>query len=454
MSFISFNNKWEDILKIIKENLSPQLFNTWFAGVKYIDFKDNELKLAVPNLFCKNWLEKNYYQFIKDILVNQVGLDENILIKFQVDSVKIPGQDKAKKGNRNQEDLQKKYDRTGLNPNYTFENFIIGDSNRFAHAACMAVAQSPAKSYNPLFVYGGVGLGKPHLMHAIGNYIFNKDPNINIAYISSEKFVNDLINAIREDATESFRDKYRNFDILLIDDIQFLAGKEKTQEEFFHTFNSLYNAGKQIVITSDRPPKEITNLESRLISRFEWGLITDISAPDLETRIAILQKKAQDCKTEISDEIIHYIANKIPSNIRQLEGALNKLDAYATLTQTKVDFSLAKNILKDFIAIEEKEVSIQLIQKHTAEYFSLKPSILLSKKRSKNIVTARHIAMYLSKELTDYSLMAIGDSFGGKDHTTVIHSCNKIKEQLNNDKKLKYNIDRIINLIQNSSNGL
>jgi chromosomal replication initiator protein len=454
MSYNQLNNKWEDILKIIQENSSPQIFNTWFSGIKYISFSDNELILAVPNLFCKNWLEKNYYQFIKDILVDQVGLDENIFIKFQVDTAKKGKTYKEKKGGTNYDDLQKRYNKTGLNPGYTFENFIIGDSNRFAHAACMAVSQSPAKSYNPLFVYGGVGLGKTHLMNAIGNYIINKNSvhSINIAYISSEKFTNELINSIRDDATESFRDKYRNFDVLLIDDIQFLAGKERTQEEFFHTFNALYNAGKQIVITSDRPPKEITSLENRLISRFEWGLITDISAPDLETRIAILQKKAQSCQIEISEEIIHYIANKIPTNIRQLEGALNKLDAYSTLTQTEIDFPLAKQILKDFIAIEEKEVSIQLIQKQTAEFFNLKPSILLSKKRAKNIVTARHIAMYLSKELTDYSLTVIGDSFGGKDHTTVIHSCNKIKEQLKNDKKLKYSIDRLTNQIQNNPN--
>jgi len=454
MGHNQLNNKWEDVFKTIQESLSPQIFNTWFSGIKYINFKNNEFILAVPNLFCKNWLEKNYYQFIKDIIVDQVGLDDNVLIKFQVDSGKNQEAHQKKSGTINQDDLQKLYNKTGLNPGYTFGNFIIGDSNRFAHAACMAVAQSPAKSYNPLFVYGGVGLGKTHLMNAIGNYIINKNSvhSINIAYISSERFTNELINSIRDDATESFRDKYRNFDVLLIDDIQFLAGKERTQEEFFHTFNALYNAGKQIVITSDRPPKEITSLENRLISRFEWGLITDISAPDLETRIAILQKKAQSCQVEISEEIIHYIANKIPTNIRQLEGALNKLDAYSTLTQTDIDFPLAKQILKDFIAIEEKEISIQLIQKQTADFFNLKPSILLSKKRSRNIVTARHIAMYLTKELTDYSLTVIGDSFGGKDHTTVIHSCNKIKEQLKNDKKLKYNIDRLINQIQNSPN--
>ncbi len=439
MSYSKLNNKWDEILKIMQENLTPQIYNTWFSGLKFVEFKNNELILTVPHLFCKNWLEKNYYQFLKEIITEQAEFNDDILIKFQVDINNTQIKGKNSKENNKQEDLQKKYNKTGLNTAYTFKNFVIGDSNRFAHAACMAVAQAPAKSYNPLFVYGGVGLGKTHLMNAIGNEIIDKNSlsSVNIAYISSEKFTNELINAIREDATESFRDKYRNFDILLIDDIQFLAGKEKTQEEFFHTFNALYNAGKQIVITSDRPPKEITNLENRLISRFEWGLITDISAPDLETRIAILQKKAQTCKLEISDEIIQYIAQKIPSNIRQLEGALNKLEAYSTLTQTEIDFPLAKQILRDFITIEEKEISVQLIQKVTAEYFSIKTSVLLSKKRNRNIVTARHIAMYLAKELTDLPLMSIGDSFGGKDHTTVIHSCNKIKELIKSDKKLK-----------------
>ncbi len=455
MSYYQLNKKWDHALQLIQEKLSPQMFNTWFSQVKYIDFKNNELFLSVPNLFSKNWLEKNYYQLIKNILVEKFGFDNNIAIKFQINSVTNQPQNLEKKEKVNHDILQKKYEKTYLNAKYTFSNFVVGDSNRFAHAACLAVAQSPAKSYNPLFVYGGVGLGKTHLMHGIGNYIINRNSvhSINIAYISSEKFTNELINSIRDDATEAFREKYRNFDVLLIDDIQFLAGKERTQEEFFHTFNSLYNSSKQIVITSDRPPKEITNLENRLISRFEWGLITDIQPPDLETRIAILQKKAQSCQPEISEEIIHYIANKIPSNIRQLEGALNKLNAYATLTQTEVDFTLAKQILKDFIPIEEKDVSIQLIQQYTGAYFNIKPSVLLSKKRTKNIVTARHIAMFLSRELTNYSLPMIGDSFGGKDHTTVIHSCNKIKEQLKNDKKIKYHIDRLINKIQNNSNN-
>jgi chromosomal replication initiator protein len=449
------NKKWENALQVIKEKIGPQMYNTWFSQAKYLDFKNNELFLTVPNTFSKNWLEKNYYHLIKDVVVEQFKLDDSILIKFNVvpTSSQDIGKNKKEKGGVILQN-QKKYKETGLNDKYTFNNFVVGNSNRFAHAACVAVAQSPGKSYNPLFIYGGVGLGKTHLVNGIGNYIIDKisSTSVSIAYISSEKFTNELINAIRDDSNEAFREKYRNFDILLIDDIQFLAGKERTQEEFFHTFNTLYNAGKQIVITSDRVPKEIVNLESRLISRFEWGLIADIQEPDFETRVAILQKKAEELQLNLSDEIINYIANKILSNIRQLEGALTKLNAYITLTnQKEVDFTLAQQILKDFITIEEKEVSIQTIQKKTADFFDLKPGILLSPKRTKNIVTARHIAMYLAREFTDYSLPMIGDLFGGKDHTTVLHSYNKIKEQLKTDKKLKLNVDRIINKIKNNS---
>ncbi len=458
MSADKTEKRWKDLLQIIRDRVSPQTYNTWFSRAKCIHLGNDELLMSVPDLFCKDWLEKNYSVWMKDILVKQMGFQNTILIKFQVDPLKNDHQGKSKgKMEKNYQDIfQKKYDKTGLNIKYTFDNFVVGDSNRFANAACQAVAKSPAKSYNPLFVYGGVGLGKTHLIYAIGNYIINQNSadSINVIYLSAEDFTNDLINSIRDDAPESFREKYRNMDVLLIDDIHFLAGKERTQEEFFHTFNALYNANKQIVITSDRPPKEIPNLENRLISRFEWGLIADIQPPDLETRIAILKKKAQSCQTEFSDDTIQYIAEKIPSNIRQLEGALNKLDAYATLTQTEVDFDLAKQILKEIIPIEVKEVSIPLIQQHTAAYFNLKPAILLSKKRSQNIVTARHIAMYLAREMTDCSLPMIGQSFGGKDHTTVIHSCNKIKGQLKNDKKLQYHIERIKNRIQNSSDTI
>lgn len=450
MNSKKLNLEWDNILHIIKERTNPQIFNSWFSQISYIDFKDNRLFLAVPDNFNRQWLEKNHSQLIKNIVIEYLNLKEDLTLVFQV--IPISKHASGKDDKEKSKDIsQKKYDETGLNIKYTFENFIVGNSNRFSHAACLAVAQSPAKSYNPLFIYGGVGLGKTHLMNGIGNYIINNNSinNINIAYISSEKFTNELINAIKDDANEAFREKYRSFDVLLIDDIQFLAGKERTQEEFFHTFNTLYNASKQIVITSDRPPKDIANLESRLISRFEWGLITDIQLPDFETRIAILQKKAEELGLELSDEIINYIAGKIESNIRQLEGALTKIQAYITLTtQREVDFSLAKQILREFIPIEEKEISIQLIQKKTAEYYNLKPGILLSPKRTKNIVTARHIAMYLARELTEYSLPVIGDYFGGKDHTTVLHSYNKIKDQLKTDKNLKLSIDRLINDIK------
>ena len=458
MNYQRLNQKWEEAQYIIRDRVGLQIFNTWFARIKFINFKNNELNLSVPDKFCKEWLEKNHYQFIRDIFREQLGLDGNININFSIDATKsidlnIKKTAKGKQERADKDIFQKHYQETGLNIRYTFDDFVVGDSNRLAQAACLAVAQSPGKSYNPLFIYGGVGLGKTHLLHAIGNYIINKNSlhAMDIAFISSEKFTNELINAIKDDATVAFREKYRNYDILLIDDIQFLVGKERTQEEFFHTFNTLYNAGKQIVITSDKPPKDIANLESRLVSRFEWGLIADVQRPEFETRIAILQKKAEFYQLEFSDDIINYIAAK-PSNIRQLESTLIKLKAHIDLTRQKeIGFTQAQQILKDIIPIERKEISIPLIQKQTAEFFNLKPGLLLSKKRTKNIVTARHIAMYLSRELTDHSLPEIGNSFGGKDHSTVIHSCNKIREQLLKDTKLKLDMDRIINKIKNGS---
>ena len=457
MNYNQLNKKWEDVLQKIKEEIGTQQFNTWFSQTRYLDFKDSELFLAVPTTFFKEWLEKNYLQLIKDIVVQQFELDHDILIKFDIIAFPGPVTIKDKKGKeKNILQQQKRYEETGLNIKYTFDDFVVGDSNRLAHAASMAVAQLPGKAYNPLFIYGGVGLGKTHLVNGIGNYIINKNSSqsISITYISSEKFTNELINAIRDDSNEAFREKYRNFDVLLIDDIQFLAGKERTQEEFFHTFNTLYNAGKQIVITSDRLPKEIPNLESRLISRFEWGLLVDIQKPEFETRVAILQKKAWEYQLKLSDEIFEYIADRITSNIRQLEGALTKLNAYITLTNQKekeVDLALAQQILKEFITIEEKEISIQTIQRQTAEFFNIKLSILLSSKRTTNIVEARHIAMYLARELTDYSFPVIGEEFGGKDHTTVLHSYNKIKKQLKTDENLKLNIDRLISRIKKNS---
>jgi len=453
MDLIEMNELWSKILEIIKGELSPQSYNSWFIDTKIIKFENQELIISVPNNFCKDWLEKHYIEFIKDILKRIIDVDDNLKIEFKIDhqNIFLSTPSTAKKETKKVE-ASLKNNEIILKSKYTFDNFVVGNSNRFAHAACLAVAQSPAKSYNPLFVYGGVGLGKTHLMQAIGNHIiqYNNQSEVNILYISSEKFTNELINSIRDDRTVAFRDKYRNVDLLLIDDIQFLAGKERTQEEFFHTFNTLYDSNKQIVITSDRPPQEIPTLEDRLISRFEWGLITDIQPPDLETRIAILRKKAQTENLNIPDEVINFIAEKIPSNIRQLEGALNKLIAFSTLTKSNLSTSLAQEILKDIIPLENKVISINQIQKAISDYFNIKLSALLSKKRNKDIVTARQIAIYLSRELTELSLPVIGEAFGGKDHTTILHSYNKIKNKIEKDKGLKSTIDNLSLKIKNS----
>ena len=453
MSFIENNNLWDKILQAAKDKLPPQAYNSWFSQTKIVKFKDNELIIAVPNDFCKEWLEKHYIEFIKNLLTNLLNLKEDINIKFETSTLqpsKLIQNNKIKKIEPKINNVDNNIE-IFLQPKYTFDTFVVGNGNRFAHAACLAVAQSPAKTYNPLFVYGGVGLGKTHLMQAIGNHILQNSlkKKTNVLYISSEKFTNELINSIRDDRTGPFRDKYRSVDVLLIDDIQFLAGKERTQEEFFHTFNTLYDSNKQIVITSDRPPKEIPTLEDRLISRFEWGLITDIQPPDLETRIAILRKKAQTENLDIPSEVINFIAVKIPSNIRQLEGALTKLIAFSTLTKNSLSIPLAQEILKDIIPIENKEISISQIQKITADYFNIKLSALLSKKRTKNIVLARQVAIYLSRELTDFSLPAIGEIFGGKDHTTILHSYIKIKNKIEKDKNLRSVIENLTLKIKN-----
>ncbi len=329
-----------------------------------------------------------------------------------------------------------------LNDKYTFDTFVIGSGNRFAHAASLAVAEAPAKAYNPLFIYGGVGLGKTHLMHAIGHYVLDHNPDAKVVYLSSEKFTNEFINSIRDNKAENFRSKYRNVDVLLIDDIQFLAGKEQTQEEFFHTFNTLHEESKQIIISSDRPPKEIPTLEDRLRSRFEWGLITDITPPDLETRIAILRKKAKAEGLEISNDVMLYIANQIDTNIRELEGALIRVVAYSSLTNQDIDPSLAAEALKDIIPnTRPKVVTIQQIKELVGERYQIKLAEFAAKKRTKSIAFPRQIAMYLSRELTDFSLPKIGEEFGGRDHTTVIHAHEKISKMIDADQLLQRDIE-------------
>lgn len=451
MEFAEIEELWNKILETFKKELSPQAYNSWFSQTKVVKFDEDELIISAPGEFCKDWLEKHYTGFIKDIFKRTLNSDDNLKIGFRIAEQKFPAPSRsAPKKKTKKEDIFFKNTSLLLNQKYTFDDFVVGNSNRFAHAACLAVSQSPAKAYNPLFVYGGVGLGKTHLIQAIGNYITQHDGKTRVLYISSEKFTNELINSIKDGSTAAFRDKYRSVDILLIDDIQFLAGKERTQEEFFHTFNTLYESNKQIVITSDRPPKDITTLEERLISRFEWGLTTDIQPPDFETRIAILRKKAQAENLNVPNEVIDFIAEKIPSNIRQLEGALTKLTAYSILTKKELSISSAQNILKDVIPLENKKISINQIQKAVTDYYTIKTSFLLSKKRTKDVVLARQVAIYLSRELTALSLNSIGEAFGRRDHTTVLHSYTKIKNKIEKDKSFKGIIKNLILSIKNS----
>ncbi|EOU1725767.1 chromosomal replication initiator protein DnaA [Clostridium perfringens] len=445
------NNLWEQALNIIKGEISEISFNTWIKSCTPISISDNILKLSVPNEFTKGILDTRY----KDLLIQALKIvtSRKFKIEFYLESdleeekENEEKQKEEKKENTNDVDgsivVSDEMSAT-LNPKYTFQSFVIGNSNRFAHAASLAVAESPAKAYNPLFIYGGVGLGKTHLMHAIGHYILQENPKAKVVYVSSEKFTNELINAIKDDKNEEFRNKYRKVDVLLIDDIQFIAGKERTQEEFFHTFNALHEENKQIILSSDRPPKEIPTLEDRLRSRFEWGLIADIQPPDFETRMAILKKKADVEGLNVPNEVMVYIATKIKSNIRELEGALIRIIAYSSLTNRDVSVDLASEALKDIISNKESApVTVKTIQESVANYYNLRIEDLKSQRRTRNIAYPRQIAMYLSRKLTDMSLPKIGEEFGGRDHTTVIHAYEKISENLKTDEGLQSMINDI-----------
>lgn len=430
---------WENVLSLIKVELTEVSFNTWLKSIEPISLKDGKVILGAPNDFTKGILEGRYINLIRNA-IKQIT-KENYEISFV-----IPGEEinNVTQATRNKVD-EKTIIKSHLNPKYTFNTFVTGKSNDFAHAASLAVAEAPAQAYNPLFIYGGVGLGKTHLMHAIGHYILSENPEAKVVYVSSEKFTNELINSIREYKNEEFRNKYRNVDVLLIDDIQFIAGKEGTQEEFFHTFNALHENNKQIIISSDRPPKDIPTLEDRLRSRFEWGLTTDIQAPDLETRMAILRKKANLENLEIPDDVMLLIADKIHSNIRELEGALIKVVAYSSLTNKSITIELAEEALKDIISNNKSvEITVDLIKDKVSKKFGIRMDEFNSKKRTRAIAYPRQIAMYLTRELTDLSLPKIGDEFGGRDHTTVIHACEKINNDILNDQMLKKKLNDII----------
>ena len=436
---------WQKILLLLEQDLSKPSFDTWLKSTYLLSFDNYYLHIVVPNEFAKDWLETRYYDNIKNKAL-QV-LNKEVSLKFYIAGQEdMPEQHKNSKTKANTLTFldSPEYGINTLNPKYVFDTFVIGNSNRFAHAASLAVAEAIAKAYNPLFIYGGVGLGKTHLMHAIGHYVLENHPNLRVMYVSSEKFTNELINAIQYDKTEPFRNKYRNIDVLLIDDIQFLAGKERTQEEFFHTFNTLHEANKQLIISSDRPPKDIPTLEDRLRSRFEWGLITDIQAPDIETRIAILRKKSDQENFSIPNEVLVYIANKIPSNIRELEGALIRVIAYSSLSNREINMDLCIEALKDILPDNrQKLITSKLIQNKVAEYFGIRLDDFKSKRKTRNVTFPRQIAMYLCRELTDMSLPKIGDDFGGRDHTTVIHA----HEKICNSTKIDPSVDSIVKMI-------
>ncbi len=443
-------NTWERLTQVVSERLPKQSFEKWFEAARLFSENDRELTVSVPNKFTKEWIEKNYVGVLKEALTT---LDCNKELCFTVEyhpKDQDPPEPAAEQSVRSASAVPSTvHERNAyLNPRFSFENFVVGPSNQFAHAAARAVAEVLYTAYNPLFIYGGVGLGKTHLMHAIGHHVRSENPDTRICFVSSEHFMNEMISCIRYDRMPQFRQKYRNMDVLMVDDIQFLSDKERTQEEFFHTFNALYDARKQLVFSSDRYPKEIQNLEERLRSRFEWGLLADIHPPDLETKVAILRKKAAIDGIHLPNDVSLFLAKKIRSNVRELEGSLIKLGAVASLTGRQITVDLAKEVLKDIFCEREQIVSIDRIQKQVAHHYKIRTADMKSKKRNQSIVLPRQAAMFLCRKLTDKSLPEIGRSFGGKDHTTVLHACKNIEERMKSDQDLSNTITKLADNIQ------
>ncbi len=417
---------WTQCLILLEEEVSPVGFNTWIKDIKPVKNDGSLFSFSVKTEIIKNMVEIRYYDLIKNTLSEVTG--KNYEVEFLI----------------GEEEIKKPSVPSSVYDKYTFENFVVGNSNRFAQSASMAVAQAPAYAYNPLFLHGGVGLGKTHLMHAIGNYIKKENPFAQIVFLTAEQFTTELINSIKDNKNQEFRDKYRNIDVLLVDDIQFIAGKTTTEEEFFHTFNALHEANKQIVLTSDRPPSEIKTLQERLRSRFGWGLVCDIQPPDYETRMAILRKKAQDEGVIISDEIIELIAERVKSNIRELEGVFNRVIAYRSLINKELSLDVVMDALKDYGEMAEKKITPEYIIEKCASFYSVKKEDIYSDKRTKDIALARQVVMYIIKELTDFSFPKIG-SILGKDHATVLYSVKKITKDMEKDESLKFNVEGLIN---------
>ncbi|MCG1049867.1 chromosomal replication initiator protein DnaA [Staphylococcus epidermidis] len=444
---------WDKVLEIAQERISNTSYQTFIKDTQLYSLKNDEAIILVSLPFNASWLNQRYSEIMQAIIYDVIG--------YEVKPHFISEDELASYNNVNTQEVQepqvqhssiddKTWGKEQFNMHNTFDTFVIGPGNRFPHAASLAVAEAPAEAYNPLFIYGGVGLGKTHLMHAIGHHVLSNKPNAKVIYTSSEKFTNEFIKSIRDNETEAFREKYRKIDVLLIDDIQFIQNKEQTQEEFFHTFNELHQNNKQIVISSDRPPKEIAKLEDRLRSRFEWGLIVDITPPDYETRMAILQKKIEEENLDIPPEALNYIANQIQSNIRELEGALTRLLAYSKLQGKPITTELTAEALKDIIqSPKSKKITIQDIQKVVGQYYNVRIEDFSAKKRTKSIAYPRQIAMYLSRELTDFSLPKIGEEFGGRDHTTVIHAHEKIANDIKSDPTFKQEVENLEKEIRN-----
>jgi chromosomal replication initiator protein len=419
---------WDEVLAKVEAKVNRHSFATWFRPTSFTDLDGHRLRVRVPNAQFKDWMDRNYQAVIAEALT-EIGRGEVQVVFDSESEVTVA------------ESVSVDRETVALNPKYTFESFVVGSSNQFAHAAARAVAEIPSKSYNPLFLYGGVGLGKTHLMHAIGHYIQARNRHLKLLYISADRFINEMINAIRFDRLPAFRQKYRTIDVLLVDDVQFIAGKDRTQEEFFHIFNALHDSQKQIVISSDCPPRQIPTLEERLHSRFEWGLIADIQPPDIETKVAILRKKAEAERVELPENVALFIASKVKTNIRELEGSLIRLIAYASLTGRDIDLPLAQEVLRDLLHTDERPITIEMIQKFVADHFGVKLTELKAKNNSKAVAEPRQIAMYLTKTLTNASLPEIGKGFGGKHHSTVIHSVRKIDTMRKRDPEF----DRLIN---------
>lgn len=444
---------WNQTATNLEKVIPPQNYINWIQPIQYSHTENNSVVVCVPNQFFKEWLEDNYLDLINSALSITAEKNLSIAVTIKEDDTPLPqpepivSQTITPALNEEPRPNQPEREGTPLNPRYTFDQFVSGSGNQFSHAAALAVANNPAITYNPLFIYGGVGLGKSHLLHAVGHHILAQKPETRVCYCSAEKFMHEMVNSIRLNKMEDFRERYRSVDVLLIDDIQFIAGRERTQVEFFHTFNSLYESHKQIVITSDKFPREMPNLEERLRSRFEWGLIADIQPPDLETKIAILKKKAELNRINLPDEVAYFLASSDTRNIRELEGMLIRLGAYSSLQHIPITLAMAKDNLKDILVDKRKEITVELIQKGVADHFNLKVADLKSDKRLKTFVQARQVAIWLCRDLTSASYPDIGNKFGGKDHSTVIHATKKIERQMTEDPQLANMIETIRNAI-------